>query len=970
MTDAFDSGSDGEPAALGRGAARSNGRAKASAKVDAFDSDSDDDDAVERTPRRSARAGGGRAKKAGSRARKAAAPKGAEVSPTWHEDVAEGLKHAPQWARDAMAAVLSQEPGESPAAARKPAAKKPSALRKPGGGRKTHAGTPRARMLTPEEMRQTLAGESGVSDDDVESESASENEAEGNGDKGGRNDKPLPPNPREETPLLNALKKVWMEQDEDAEVLEDLARQGNHQSVSAFVEHIATVDEVAIVLAMTDAAFVVPIHSVFQFSAPPRAKDPNNGAYFGATGDRVEGEDPQFVKLQEGQFEWMKVKVLSDVGEGSGFDDWFAEPENRLAPFDSVGEAKEADQLIPKMPLVPAEIGHWCAEEPRTPYEVLHKLHTYANDRDEKVQTAMENVMTWCVMAATKRSNSRWGCMQRTLGGVSLPSKKLRAAMKRRIVETLGEGPEAQPQGPPPNFSAPDPNVAALAVLQQMASARPSVSEIANTYQAGVHDAMRLHHENESDTIYKRFTKVQRGGIMGWCGVRRWKDVKPIWKEIEQTKSEDDLRVVLNRAWQKKIKKLGLHATVYAMDWPDDMLSAIRQARPYESSEADFLTSELGLSPMALLPRSRNEQIKIREDKRAKKKANRGMNMTEARAEAKRANKTPRLPPTDWEGLATLLSSYSIVLDILFYGDNAHRVGVDKIRGSMMALSKVKDLLDPLYLANVLWAIIEDGSQHFHESIALDDFNDPYADIIWPQTDLVRLSHRMMDKEPLRRFTLPFEWEMACEEEPTPDDRQRGGGGGGGKGGGGKGGGGGKVGGGRAGGGGGGGRLGGRGDRDYEKGPPADGEEKWKDRYPERYGRGNKNPNVAKPLADLLAPLKKQGPLNLHSVIKSTGVSVTQLARMGRSGGEYTGKEPVCPYFACGSCPYAGCFNAHKWGKELPRGYSGYLCKQITPGVKTLLDAAGENPVKREDSKRKRGKDQGNASDGESVRSE
>ena len=70
--------------------------------------------------------------------------------------------------------------------------------------------------------------------------------------------------------------------------------------------------------------------------------------------------------------------------------------------------------------------------------------------------------------------------------------------------------------------------------------------------EKGFDSALRIFQQNMSDSHYKRFTEIQKGAIMGFCGVTSWKDVPGIWKEIETTKSYEDLRRVLQRHWDKK----------------------------------------------------------------------------------------------------------------------------------------------------------------------------------------------------------------------------------------------------------------------------------------------------------------------------------------------------------------------------------------------------------------------------------
>ena len=510
-----------------------------------------------------------------------------------------------------------------------------------------------------------------------------------------------------------------------------------------------------------------------------------------------------------------------------------------------------------------------------------------------------------------------------TLNAPLLPSKALKKRMKDRLVETLGQPPMREPDGAPPAFSAPNPMEAAQAAAAAVAAASPSLNALSETYAQGVHDAMRQHHETTSDTVYKRFSNHQRAAIMGWCRVRKWRQVPKIWKKIEATKSEDDLRRVLNKAWGKKTGN-ALNTTFFDIDWPDDMLKAIRTARPYESAEADFLTSEMGIAPMALLPRSRDETRAIQAEKRAMERANNVMTLTESR----RISNRPRMPPKTWEKTCALLTTYSLLVEMLFTGEGEHAEGLDDVRRALKALSKNTDKLTPLYFANVMWKVYDDGCKYFDECVEMDDFADPRADILWPRTDLRRFSLRIGDTETIRLLTFPIEWEMALAETPRGEEeagergggrsRSRGGGGAGGDPGP------------RAGGGGSPGRPMGR---------------TWQQRHPDRYSPNAKNQNVAAGLRQLLAPLRQQGRLNVFSVIKAANTGMERLARWGKTPEESIGQELTCPAYACGGCSFPNCKFAHKTDSESPRGYTSWLANQLKPGVMTLCQAAsGDEP--------------------------
>ena len=105
-----------------------------------------------------------------------------------------------------------------------------------------------------------------------------------------------------------------------------------------------------------------------------------------------------------------------------------------------------------------------------------------------------------------------------------------------------------------------------------------------------------------TDTVYQYLTDVQKGALMGLYNKTSWDSVPPLWKAIESTKTESDLRRILDREWIKNSTNINIQ--YYKIYWCGDLLVAIRKVEFTESGGAAFLTSELGLSLLQLMPRS------------------------------------------------------------------------------------------------------------------------------------------------------------------------------------------------------------------------------------------------------------------------------------------------------------------------------------------------------------------------------
>ena len=234
------------------------------------------------------------------------------------------------------------------------------------------------------------------------------------------------------------------------------------------------------------------------------------------------------------------------------------------------------------------------------------------------------------------------------------------------------------------------PQQVATAAVASMTAAQTNAASAGDNFLQGVNTAMRMYTElQSSETGYKKLTGIPKGALLGFCGVTSWKDIHPIWTKIEATKNEANLQRILDKEWGKHASDLNLmHYKVY---WTDELLSSIRTVEFTESGKATFLTSEMGLSVLQMMPRTAAEEDNFKKERRVRAKSNETLTYSEA----KRFERAPRLPPGTWEETAALLTTYSLFLEMLFGLNNEHRRGVDEVRQTLMSLADVKSKLTP-----------------------------------------------------------------------------------------------------------------------------------------------------------------------------------------------------------------------------------------------------------------------------------
>ena len=65
--------------------------------------------------------------------------------------------------------------------------------------------------------------------------------------------------------------------------------------------------------------------------------------------------------------------------------------------------------------------------------------------------------------------------------------------------------------------------------------------DLADAFSKGADVTARRIADVNGDQAFRRFTRTQKGKLMGWGGTRTWTEVPKFWHDVEATKLEDDL---------------------------------------------------------------------------------------------------------------------------------------------------------------------------------------------------------------------------------------------------------------------------------------------------------------------------------------------------------------------------------------------------------------------------------------------
>jgi len=232
--------------------------------------------------------------------------------------------------------------------------------------------------------------------------------------------------------------------------------------------------------------------------------------FVGAMGDRDGTTDPQFVKVWRGVFEWKNATLPQEYDNTSMIGTYFTDANNRGSFFDSSGATRAANiTQVPKLALIPAEVALRVLETPTTPWELYELLLCFSEEKGTKVLNLIQTPCTWAVMVSIKGQNAETSAVAYALPLLSHHTEHLKTFLKPCLATTVGEilrAPPAQNQSP------------AYIVQQAVAlipNQMPTMDMMNDLYMQGCNSTMRLYHDMHLETIYKRFSDVQKAAVCG-----------------------------------------------------------------------------------------------------------------------------------------------------------------------------------------------------------------------------------------------------------------------------------------------------------------------------------------------------------------------------------------------------------------------------------------------------------------------
>ena len=757
--------------------------------------------------------------------------------------------------------------------------------------------------------------------------------------------------------LLRRMQELAAEAEDDEDVVAELKVQGegdNNLVVKEFL--VNQVDPVGVLFFQPNHRQPHFIHSLGMFTGGPRRKDTYDGHMLGAIGKRETVTDIQWFSVPPRMLRWAHKDVINIAADGSDeMSTFFSIRDNRMKFFNmaTAAEASKTAVEIPRIVMVPSAVAPMFLQEDKTAFELFIELRAWTEARDQAVIVLITPILHWLLWSCTKGANENTSDAAADVHPVTMPSQKLKQWQKLRVSGTLGEWSLA-------TVVQHQQSAQAHGGAGAAAAAAMSASEAEAMFMKGASTVMRLHGDvmGSGAKSTRKYTEMQWASLIGFCGVSKRSQLPIIWKALEKAKDGTEARVIILAA--VKAQQTNIDAQSNRVWFGEDTADDIRAAKFAHSPVANAARTEKGLSVMLFIRRTAKQISEYEEEELAWKATK-----TPTIEELKKRLKAERLPPTNLDTANKVLTTYSLVLKILFGNKSAHKFGLDEIRAALLNLSEMEEDVGADYLAHIFWAILDDSCQFFSSPMMPDDIrslNINPASVRRPATMLFKVAERITCRVPLGhlsmplhwlgrggtaklgyqsfgasmqgQYQLPGQWQTPPSYPPPPQyapsgyslppmpsypviDMTGDGGTGGGAGGG-----------------------------QRNAGEPKERfAEAFRAKFPARY-RGGSNNNMHPTIRRMMTPYLRLGPMRLLALCRSGKVPIYKLANAhGFTGTKGTCR--TCTAYSCGECKNEQCKLAHLTPTEMNPEYPKELVKQLGAAIAdavTKSESSGKKP--------------------------
>lgn len=491
------------------------------------------------------------------------------------------------------------------------------------------------------------------------------------------------------------------------------------------------------------------------------------GKDIGFVGDRGEFSTPISVILHP-VHAWTWISKTIQDNEGA-VEEHFVDPKNKHIPYTPKKKTGLLTQhQLPRLILIPSILVGYCAQGPRTPYELYCKVKALCSAPQAAVARAEADLLKiWCLAAC--HADAGKVRLAFTLDTAHDNSPTFGNWVQTRLTATLG--PRVPLVAVPTLSGVPTPARAGVQDLQHL-------SMVAAEFGKGVLQALRpasigiggdntLHDTlggggatYRGDEAGKAYDRYHYAVIKGFSNCTDMASIQPIWGLFAQTKSFETQRLTIKDsmiAWARRYNVTINRGIFLTKSTIDDFINL--RFNP-SGGVAYYATAEKGMSILLCRPRAGDEREQATAHEIAEGASNRNRTFAEALALNKR---DPRPPPETYHDLKAVVGTFCSLL-WTFFGDKCEYFR--KLFEIYCCLdsdtvSEKWHFFTPLLCRQIVWAILDDGREYFAQTMLPDKLevaSSATSFIRYPVSSLEELIRPIRNQVPIYRANFPTQW--------------------------------------------------------------------------------------------------------------------------------------------------------------------------------------------------------------------
>jgi hypothetical protein len=487
-----------------------------------------------------------------------------------------------------------------------------------------------------------------------------------------------------------------------------------------------------------------------------RNDDDLKGKDIAFAGDRthLQPSPPAIVLSEKSPWSWITKPFNLDQ---SAMESFYADDSNKNKLWTPPASSKQLKHTsFPRLLFLPTVFVPYCAEQPRTPFE----LHQFVIQYITTTETAVTlndctRLLNWCLAAAHSDMGGNNSWLAYPIEAAISNNPRFYQWTNRRLINIFGELPGTTSSPGHPTADNVD------------------WSAMGNQLRAGIVEGLRpmLTASRSEDTTAPAATNPNKGKdydeqqwymLMGFAQVSTPELLPELWAGFTQTKNSDAHRIEIGaemRRWEESHRI----PIVQNMEFSDRTLNYIvkMQFNPPGCSGTTYYSSiDKGLTILSCRPPEGEELEAIRD-----------MELKELQAEGNRTLadilSVPAIagnikPAEDYHELHLNLGTFCALLHSLFGHKCDYYVKCLLLWRAMAdyTIFANRRLFSPLLCRQITWAIIEDGRRYFSRVMTRRHFErmDEGEAVDFPMSHLDAIKDSIMNQTPIMRPSFPNEW--------------------------------------------------------------------------------------------------------------------------------------------------------------------------------------------------------------------